>query len=241
MKDKSFASESSYSSSSGVDQQKVGNGGRLSKSGSSWSSRSSSKSSGSSGGSRNNRRSRRNRRNRSRSRSSSSGRSSGSGSSYSSVRSQSDSISSQGVSEGDALEMLRRFDSEFARVMATNQHKMQKGDVADSSRSNTNMNHSNQTMEEKGVINKSIMRPATAVPTRSSPKRILSRPFSSIKVREKSRKKGTVERPNDKDRMDRRAARRKKYKSLATSKAAVRVYRSIGKKSEPVDKSGRWR
>ena len=92
----------------------------------------------------------------------------------------------------------------------------------------------NQTMKEKGGVKQSLIRPSTAVPTRSSLKRPSSRPFSSRKVTHKNR-------PNDKDRMDRRAARRKKYRSLVTSKAAVRVYRSIGKKREPVGKSGGWR
>ena len=227
LKSKRGASESSYSSN-----------GR--NSGGSWSSRSSSRSSRSSG-SNNSGHNRRNRRNRSRSRSStgSSSSSSGSGSSYSSVRSRSDSLPSQGVSEADALEMLRRFDSEFARVMAANQKRTHKESVAVSSRSNAN-NHSNQTMKEKGGVKQSLIRPSTAVPTRSSPKRPSSRPFSSRKVT-KNRGKKTAERPNDKDRMDRGAARRKKYRSLVTSKAAVRVYRSIGKKREPVGKSGGWR
>jgi hypothetical protein len=230
LKSKRGASESSYSSN-----------GR--NSGGSWSSRSSSRSSRSSG-SNNSGQNRRNRRNRSRSSrsstgSSSSGSGSGSGSSCSSVRSRSDSLPSQGVSEADALEMLRRFDSEFARVMAANQKRTHKESVAVSSRSNAN-NHSNQTMKEKGGVKQSLIRPSTAVPTRSSPKRPSSRPFSSRKVT-KNRRKKTAERPNDKDRMDRRAARRKKYRSLVTSKAAVRVYRSIGKKREPVGKSGGWR
>ena len=155
------------------------------------------------------------------------------------MRSRSDSLPSQGVSEADALEMLRRFDSEFARVMAANQKRTHKESVAVSSRSNAN-NHSNQTMKEKGGVKQSLIRPSTAVPTRSLPKRPSSRPFSSRKVT-KNRGKKTAERPNDKDRMDRRAARRKKYRSLVTSKAAVRVYRSIGKKREPVGKSGGWR
>ena len=149
------------------------------------------------------------------------------------MRSRSDSLPSQGVSEADALEMLRRFDSEFARVMAANQERTHKESVAVSSRSNAN-NHSNQTMKEKGGVKQSLIRPSTAVPTRSSLKRPSSRPFPSRKVTHKKR-------PNDKDRMDRRAARRKKYRSLVTSKAAVRVYRSIGKKREPVGKSGGWR
>jgi len=83
--------------------------------------------------------------------------------------------------------MLRRFDSEFARVMAANQKRTHKESVAVSSRSNAN-NHSNQTMKEKGGVKQSLIRPSTAVPTRSSPKRPSSRPFSSRKVT-KNRKK----------------------------------------------------
>ena len=150
--------------------------------------------------------------------------------------------------------MLRRFDSEFARVMNSNQRKKAaRAAAAASSQSNTATNHHSgsrnnintsrvlSSVGEKGGARK-LVRPSTAVPKRFSPKRITTGPFTSKKRdSNKNTHKKLPERPNDKDRMDRRSARRKKNKPLRTSKAAARVYRSIGKKTEPVDKLGKWR
>jgi hypothetical protein len=189
---------------------------------------------------------------RSRSRSRSSSRSSnnsgsGSGSSYSSVRSRSDSNRSVGVSEGDALEMLKRFDSEFARVMAaTNASKKIAPQIAPNS-SNNNAS-STVAIGKSDKKSKSYIRPATAIPKRSSPTRaVLSRPFSSNQLRggeeegkkkKKNKARPRPERPNDKER---RSARRRNNKSLNNSRSVARVYGSIGKKSQSVDRIGRWR
>jgi hypothetical protein len=72
-------------------------------------------------------------------------------------------------------------------------------------------------------------------PTRT---RTSSKPFSSKKFPSpQAHLEKKINRPKDKEKR-----RRKQYKPLSTSKAAVRVYRSKRKTtSKPLDASGKWR
>ena len=176
--------------------------------------------------------------------------SSGSSSSGSSRRSGSSvsSIAESAITEGDALEMLRRFDSEFARVMATGDQREQKKQREErkereqqssmqSSMMQSSMQLSESNLNESNSM--SIPRPESSPLRREKG----NDSMMSSKIRspndKNTKKSKTAKRPNDKERR-----RRRKYKSLKTSKAAVRVYRSVGKKrpgSATSSSGGKWR
>ena len=176
--------------------------------------------------------------------------SSGTSSSGSSRRSGSSvsSIAESAITEGDALEMLRRFDSEFARVMATGDQREQKKQREErkereqqssmqSSMMQSSMQLSESNLNESNSM--SIPRPESSPLRREKG----NDSMMSSKIRspndKNTKKSKTAKRPNDKERR-----RKRKYKSLKTSKAAVRVYRSVGKKrpgSATSSSGGKWR